>query len=179
MAFIDLRNEAHQIYLKANNLYDSKDYFVHIEMVEDLLIKHKKIFKLESDYNNTIIASWFHDVIEDCSTSYEDILEISNNDAAAIVLAVTDVPAENRLVKHLLTMIKTVKDYRAIVLKLCDILANTVYSKEHCNKMYFRYVKEYEYRRPIFTKALSFYKTNLNQENLNKLLLELDEINQF
>lgn len=81
--------------------------------------------------------------------------------------------------KHLLTMGKTVQDYRAIILKMCDIYANAKYSKEHGSSMYKKYVKEYQYRRPIFKMALEWYKDNLVQEELDMLWKELDEIHGF
>jgi hypothetical protein len=60
---------------------------------------------------------------------------------------------------------------------MCDILANTTFSKETGNSMYQKYVFEYQYRKPIFKTALGWYIDELNLTALNVLWAELDEIN--
>ena len=115
----------------------------------------------------------------DILTVINNIKEVTNIDIARIVLAVTDVHEENRLMRHLMTMGKTVKDFRAIVLKLCDIHANASYSKKTGSSMYKKYVKEYEYRRPIFKTALKWYSKDLNEDVVNELWKNLDEIHEY
>lgn len=78
-----------------------------------------------------------------------------------------------------MTMGKTVKNYRAIILKLSDIYANASYSKANGSSMYKKYVKEYEYRRPIFKTALNWYSDLLNKNELNRLWKDLDEIHNY
>ena len=95
-------------------------------------------------------------------------------EVAKITLAVTDVHAENRLMRHLLTMHKTVSDHRAIILKICDILANATYSKKSGSSMYKKYCTEYAYRKPIFIEALKWYEDKFYQDELKKLWEELD-----
>ena len=175
MDFNTLREIAHKIYLNYNCEYDNLDYMYHIDMVVSQIEKHKNVFKYTNDYDITLIAGLFHDCIEDAKQSYSDISKICNNDIADVVLAVTDVNEANRLLRHLNTMGKTVKDHRAIILKLCDILANATYSKEHGSSMYEKYVEEYLYRRPIFMKTLNWYSDKLNFHELDKLWCELDE----
>jgi len=99
---------------------------------------------------------------------------VIGKDAADVVLAVTDVSAENRLMKHLLTMGKTVMNYRAIILKMCDICANATYSRTHGGSMYKKYVEEYAYRNPIVKKALTWYWKELDHDMLAQLWAELD-----
>jgi hypothetical protein len=76
--------------------------------------------------------------------------------------------------RHLFTMGKTVEDYRAIILKMCDIWANATYSKISGGSMYIKYVDEYQYRKPIFQKALNWYTQYLDQILLTELWAELD-----
>jgi (p)ppGpp synthase/HD superfamily hydrolase len=156
--------------------YDGKDYCIHIDMVAEVVSKFYYIFKLQEDRENTLAASFCHDLVEDTRESYNNVLENTNKDVADIVLAVTDVHEVNRLMRHLYTMGKTVKDYRAIILKLCDMHANASYSKEHFSSMYPKYVEEYAYRKPIFQKALFWYKNFINFDALTLLWNELDEI---
>ena len=70
--------------------------------------------------------------------------------------------------KHLLTMGKTVEDYRAIILKMADIWSNATYSKTSGSSMYGKYVDEYQYRKPIFQMGLKWYREFLNQEILKE-----------
>jgi (p)ppGpp synthase/HD superfamily hydrolase len=168
---------AQQCYDDANCVYGlQQNYFVHINMVVENLLKYSKVFNLTNDAINTLYAGYTHDLQEDAKQSYNDISKICGKEVADITLAVTDVPAENRLMKHLLTMGKTVRDHRAIILKMCDMLANATFSRDMGSKMYKKYVAEYAYRKPIFQMALAWYKDKLNQEELAKLWEELDEI---
>lgn len=162
-----------------NCSYDGKSYYVHIEMVEKFVDEYKDIFIHQYDYQVTRNAASLHDCIEDAQKTFNNIKDATNLDVAKIVLAVTDVPAENRLMRHLLTMGKTVKDFRAIILKMCDIYANASYSKVHGSSMFKKYVDEYSYRRPIFKKALTWYKKDLNMDVVDKLWKELDEIHGY
>ena len=174
--FNNLREIARKQYNDANCKYDNMEYIYHIDMVISVLNKYHNVYKKSIDINDTIIASLYHDSIEDAKQTYANIFDVAGKEIADIVLAVTDVPAENRLMKHLLTMGKTVKDYRAIILKMCDILANTKYSKSHCDSMFNKYYKEYSYRKPIFQQALVWYKKYLNEDILKLMWEELDEI---
>lgn len=164
---------------ETNCSYDEKSYYVHVKMVEDTVDEYKDIFIEEYDYRVTRDAASCHDLIEDARLTFNNVRDASNIDVAKIVLAVTDVPEENRLLRHLMTMGKTVKDYRAIILKLCDIHANALYSKNNGSSMYKKYKKEYEYRRPIFMTALKWYEEHFNLENVDRLWKSLDEIHGY
>jgi (p)ppGpp synthase/HD superfamily hydrolase len=170
---------AQKCYDDANCTYGNNEgYEKHTNMVCAALIEFQKVFINIDDFNVTLNAAPCHDLIEDAKQTYNNICSIADKDVADIVLAVTDVPAENRLMKHLLTMGKTVKDYRAIILKMCDILANAIFSKSSGSSMYKKYVEEYQYRKPIFQKALGWYCNYLNQEELQKLWIALDEVHE-
>lgn len=179
-----IRNYAQECYNNANCEYDGTNYFTHIQMVYDVVETYRDVFKSDIDFRNTLGASLTHDLLEDTKESYNNIATVCGIDIANITLAVTDVPANNRLMKHLLTMHKTVKDYRAIVLKMCDIYANASYSKQQINKtsnksMYHKYVVEYAYRKPIFQLSLKWYDGYLNHYALNELWNELDKIHGY
>ena len=170
---------AEKCYADANCSYgDGGSYMIHIRMVVDFLYEHGDVFKNVNDSVNTIGAGFTHDLQEDAKQTYSTISDVAGKEVADITLGVTDVPAKNRLMKHLLTMGKTVQDYRAIILKMADIYCNTKFSKENGSSMYGKYVEEYLYRKPIFQKALIWYKNELNQDELAKIWKELDEINE-
>ena len=163
----------------ANCLYDGKSYSIHLTDVEDSVDKYETVFKNHKDYRIARAASGCHDLIEDAQLTFNDVKEATNKRIAQVVLAVTDVHEENRLLRHLFTMGKTVKDYIAIIVKMADMRANGLYSKTHGSSMYKKYVTEYEYRRPIFKKALKWYTEYLDQEILEEFWKELDEIHEY
>lgn len=160
----------------ANCTYDGKNYYTHVKMVEDTIDKYETVFLRFDDYYIARKGGSGHDLIEDAQLTFNDIKNASNRRVALVVLAVTDVHEENRLLRHLFTMGKTVKDYIAIIVKMADMRSNGKYSKENGSSMYKKYLEEYEYRRPIFKKALKWYTKYLDQEVLNNFWAELDEI---
>lgn len=172
----DVYDFAEKAYADANCEYDGKSYMTHINMVADVFVKRSTIFNNVEDGIDTQAAIYCHDLIEDAKLSYNNIMEASSKSVADIVLAVTDVNESNRLLRHLATMPRTVKDHRAIILKMCDIYANASYSRDHKSSMYEKYIEEYYYRRPIFKKALNWYRDKLNMYNVEKFWLELDRV---
>lgn len=157
---------------------DGKSYSIHLDLVAKNMRKFKKIFLNENDYILTLAAAFCHDIVEDTNVSHSKIMVFSGSKTLAdIVLRVTDVPAENRLMKHLLTMHKTVGDHRSLVLKMIDILSNSTYSLKTNNERKLKmYKREYAYRKPIFKQAFSWYKNDLNVDELEKLWNELDSV---
>jgi len=175
-AFSDFARLAHD---KANCKYDGKNYYTHVSMVEDSVDMYETVFLKYDDYFIARKGASGHDLIEDAQLTFNDIVEASNKRVARVILAVTDVHEENRLLRHLFTMGKTVKDYIAIIVKMCDMRSNGKYSKENGSSMYKKYVEEYQYRRPIFMKALKWYDKYLDTETLKAFWDELDEIHGF
>ena len=175
-----IKTYAQRCYDEANCEYGmGQNYFVHIDMVIENLLKYCRVFTSVEDATNTLYAGFTHDLMEDAKQTWNDINKVCGKEIADITLSVTDVPAENRLMKHLLTMGKTVRDHRAIILKMADMLANATYSRDTGSSMYKKYVAEYEYRRPIFQMALAWHKDYLNQVPLDELWKELDEVHGY
>ena len=176
-----IKRYAEKCYKEANCTYGDEggSYMIHINMVVDFLTKHIAVFKNLEDAVHTLGAADCHDLMEDAKQTYTDIKKVAGKDVADITLGVTDVPAENRLMKHLLTMGKTVRDYRAIILKMADIYSNAKFSKESRSSMYPKYAAEYLYRRPIFGSALIWYRNDLNEMELLEIFRELDEIHGY
>ncbi len=173
---VEITKYAQKCYDDANCKYDGHSYMKHIDMVCMVVNAHRTIFINPVDGELTEAAALLHDAVEDAKQSHSDITRVAGSEIADIVLAVTDVPEENRLLKHLLTMPKTIKDYRAIILKMCDIYANAYYSKNSGSSMYKKYVAEYAYRKPIFQLALKKYKEYLREDELELFWKELDEV---
>jgi (p)ppGpp synthase/HD superfamily hydrolase len=172
-------NFAREAHNEANCRYDGKHYGVHLSMVEEGVDKYETVFKNTKDYRIARAGASGHDLIEDAQLTFNDIAEVLGKRVARVILAVTDVHEENRLLRHLATMGKTIKDYISIVVKMADMRANGLYSKVNGSSMYKKYVEEYEYRRPIFKKALKWYNKELNLDVLDDFWAELDEIHGY
>lgn len=174
--FAAFARKAHE---DANCLYDGKSYSIHLTDVEGGVDMYETVFKNHKDYRIARAGASGHDLIEDAKLTFNDIKEASNRRVAEVILAVTDVHEENRLLRHLFTMGKTTKDYVAIILKMADIRANCLYSKIHGSSMYEKYLAEYEYRRPIFKMALKWHMEHLDAEILKGFWKELDKIHKY
>ena len=171
--FSEFCRDAHDA---ANCKYDGKSYYTHVSMVEEGIDKYETVFLNYDDYYIARKGASGHDLIEDAKLTFNDIKKESNRRVAQVILAVTDVHEENRLLRHLFTMGKTVKDYIAIIDKMADMRANGLYSKTNGSGMYKKYVAEYKYRKPIFKMALKWYSKHLDQGVLDEFWAELDEI---
>ena len=99
---------AKKCYADANCTYGEGTYMVHILMVLDFVIDHSNVFKNINDGIHTAGAAYCHDLMEDAKQTYNNICEVASKHVADITLSVTDVPAENRLMKHLLTIYQRV-----------------------------------------------------------------------
>ena len=172
--FTKIREYAEKCHKDANCEYAGGSYMIHVDKVVYVIDTYQDVFLRPIDAEITKAAAYGHDLQEDARQTVNDMKDIIGVEAARVVLRVTDVPAENRLMRHLLTMSKTVEDHRAIILKMCDIWANATYSKANGGSMYIKYVDEYQYRKPIFQSALKWYTQCLDQILLTELWEELD-----
>jgi len=172
--FTKIREYAEKCHNDANCEYAGGSYMIHVDKVVYVIDTYQDVFIRPIDAEITKAATYAHDCMEDAKQTFNNVSEIIGKEAARVVLRVTDVPAENRLMKHLLTMGKTVEDHRAIILKMADIWANATFSKNLGSSMYGKYVQEYQYRKPIFQLGLKWYIEYLDQEILKQLWAELD-----
>ena len=98
-----------------------------------------------------LIACALHDTLEDTNLTYNKIKNAFGDDVANIVYAVTDELGMNRKERKEKTYQKIKANWKAIVVKICDRIANMehsyLYNKDTMFKMY---VKEL----PTFRKEL-------------------------
>jgi (p)ppGpp synthase/HD superfamily hydrolase len=159
---------------------DNEPYMVHLDAVCKWVLDNPSVLRFSDDFENTCAAAYTHDTIEDAQQTYNDVKKATSDDVADITLAVTDVHAENRMLRFLSTIPKTVKDYRALVLKVCDIGANSSYGKNVKNSMYKKYQKEWiGYKRAIFIAASRWYPNELNLVEFDNLIAKVDEILEY
>ena len=82
---------------------------------------------------------------------------------------VTDETGQNRFDRKQKTYEKTILDSRAVIIKLCDRIANVRSSKKNNDKLFRMYKKEHE----SFTVGL---KLNVRTGYINNLVNELNKL---
>lgn len=160
--------QAHQ---NTNHLYDGYPYSVHLAMVAMFAQKYIECIP-EQDKNDVLSACWLHDTIEDCRLTYNDIKKVAGERVADIVYAVTNEKGKNRKERANDEYYLGIRSTPwAKYVKLCDRLANVLYSLQNGSSMYAVYQKEHD----SFMKALFPKEIDMNQykdiiSHLNELL---------
>lgn len=131
-----------QSHASVNQEYDGLPYSVHLCMVYSQaiqFIKHIPPYKRVDVLN----AVWLHDTIEDCRLTYNDILKISNKEVAEMVYALSNEKGRNRKERANANYYKGIRETEfATFIKLCDRLANVIYSRETKSRMFEVYKNE-------------------------------------
>ena len=126
--------KAHQ-----NQSYDIYPYMYHV----------KKVAKIAEDlgYDESIVISCIlHDTMEDGRLSYNDIKKSFGKEIAEIVYLVTDEKGRNRKERHEKTYPLIATNWKAVVVKVCDRIANmehSYYNNEGKFSMYLGENKEF------------------------------------
>jgi (p)ppGpp synthase/HD superfamily hydrolase len=93
--------------------------------------------------DDVLNAVWLHDTIEDCRLTYNDILKISNKEVADLVYALSNEKGRDRQERANEKYYKGIRDTEfATFIKLCDRLANVIYSRETNSRMFDVYKNE-------------------------------------
>lgn len=129
---------------ETNHLYDGKPYEVHLSMVFRNAIQFSHL--VPSDQRDSFLAAaWVHDVIEDCRQTYNDVLNATNKEVAELAYALTNEKGKNRKER---ANWKYYNDMRsvpnAVLLKVCDRIANMVYSIDSGSQMAKVYKDEHD-----------------------------------
>jgi len=126
---------------------------------------------------DVIAACCLHDVLEDTPLSYNDVKKEFGERIADIVYAVTDELGKNRKERKERTFGKIRANPDAILVKLCDRIANMRNAKYQNQRMYTMYLDEYE----SFLKELDLdwlvqvsKPVSLAVEELSKLAVPLE-----
>lgn len=140
-----LKDKAFLVAEKAHSgqSYDIFSYMYHIRNVAE-------IAEAYSGDEEIVIASILHDVLEDTSLSYNDLSKYFGQEIAEIVYCVTDEVGRNRKERKTKTYNKIKNNDKALIVKLCDRIANVRHSKLYNDNLFQMYKKEY----PDFIKEL-------------------------
>lgn len=119
-----LRESAHD----AKRAHQDQEYGIfpyvkHLEDVYQVLIR----FGFGDD-QWLLIGSWLHDIIEDTDWKYNDVKSKYGYDIAEMVYGVTDEMGRNRIERKKKTYEKIKANYKSLILKLADRIANMEFS---------------------------------------------------
>jgi len=147
--------------------YDGKyPYYYHLKMVAGFSIMFSHI--LDKDQRtDAIIISLFHDLIEDCRLTYNDVKNMWGVVIADGVYACTELRGKNRKERHGPEYTRGLQDsFLGTYTKLCDITANMTMGQRTGSKMFPMYQKEYPHTRKnlyreAFKEIFEYMETNL------------------
>jgi (p)ppGpp synthase/HD superfamily hydrolase len=122
---------ASECHARVNHFYGKHPYAFHLEMVAETA----KLFLTEnySEEEKELIlaACWVHDVIEDARETYNDVKNALGEEVAEIAYALTNEKGRNRAERANDAYYEGIRNTpHAILVKLCDRIANITYSKE-------------------------------------------------
>jgi (p)ppGpp synthase/HD superfamily hydrolase len=171
---------------KTNHFYSEYlPYEFHLRMVYQVGQDFKHLLDDKLDYytgnpNNKdgyvtlrdacLVATWGHDLIEDCRVSYNDVKTHLGQEAADIVYAVTNEKGKNRAERANEKYYQGIRETPgAVFVKLCDRIANVQYSKMTKSRMFEMYSKE----NPKFEKMLGRHTDYNHLESMFEYLENL------
>lgn len=124
--------------------YGNHSYSYHLEQV----VSNAKQY---TDDPYVLAAAWLHDTIEDTDVDFYNVFENFGRRISRLVFSVTNEPGVNRKERAAKTYPKIMAAGRdAVLIKLCDRIANVEHSIAHNHSMFKMYKKEY----PKFRAAL-------------------------
>lgn len=130
-------------------------YFYHLNMVNKFALKFSHIVNFNI---NVCIGALFHDLIEDCRLTYNDVKQKWGVEVADIVFACTELRGRNRAERHgpeYYALLKT-SELGSFV-KICDVIANMTMGTMTGSSMLKKYRKDY----PKFKELL--YRDNFKE----------------
>jgi hypothetical protein len=105
-----------------------------------------------------LVASWGHDLIEDCRVSYNDIKNRLGQEAADIIYAVSNEKGKTRSERANEKYYEGIRNTNgAVFVKLCDRIANVQYSKS----------RMYEKENKHFIEQLGYDVNDMDILNLH------------
>ena len=124
-----------------NHFYDKYlPYEFHLRMVVSVA---KDFAYLQQHWNQTELACYGHDLIEDTRVSYNDCTDVLGKEVANIIYAVTNEKGRTRKERANNFYYAGIMDTEgALFVKLCDRIANVQYSKMTKSRQFEMYKKE-------------------------------------
>lgn len=177
---MEFANEAHRAHMYSS----TQPYVKHLENVYNVLLRYG-CKSSDPDQLEILIAAWLHDCLEDTATSYSDVKKVFGESVAEIVFCLTDELGRNRKEKKEKTYPKIRSNWKSIIVKVADRIANIEHSLNNTKEKSFSqmYKKEYNnFRHELCTHPEC--SITLNDEVLRKcndiliqLWNKLDQLN--
>jgi (p)ppGpp synthase/HD superfamily hydrolase len=149
---VNARYYALKCHTQTNHLYDGKPYETHLKMVVNYAIKYSFLVNKKS-LEKVIASAWTHDVIEDCRETYNDVKDKLGIQIAKITYALTNEKGKTRKQRANKKYYEGInRTPYATYIKLCDRLANILYSKEQKSSMIEKYREEHiNFRKKLYS----------------------------
>jgi len=137
----------HQHDVVCNQQYDDvHPYSFHLALVYVQYNRWKHLLEFKTRQEREIVenAIWGHDLIEDERVTYNDIKNRVGERTADIIFGVTDSQGKTRAERKDDAFWKRLTaDELSVFVKLCDVMANALYSYMTGSSMYDKYGKEF------------------------------------
>ena len=147
-------------------MYDDLPYVYHLMSVDEVLTRFG--FSI-ADYLDLHIASLCHDVVEDHKAKLSEVIENFGENVGRLVDYVTDEKGLNRKERHEKTYPILAKSEDAVIVKLCDRIANVEYGLSTGNaKQFKKYLREYKFFRDTL-KNKEHSRTKMLWKHLDNL----------
>lgn len=145
---IKFANDCHN---GTNHKYNGSSYDIHFRKVYEYCWRYQHLIPQER-YADVAQAAYLHDVIEDCRITYNDLKKEFGENVAELVFKCTNEKGRNRKERQSDKYYsELMTDDCAVLLKLCDRMANIAYSRSFGSSMYKMYFKEHErFKKKLF-----------------------------
>ena len=148
MNIVDIAKEhAFNAHNAVNHLYNGEPYNVHLIMAQ--VAAHKFAYLIpDEDVLDVIAGVLEHDTVEDCGLTFNDVKNATNERVAELAYACTNEKGRTRAERANAKYYEGIRNTQyATFVKLCDRIANVLYSLEHKNRMFDMYKKEQKHFR--------------------------------
>jgi (p)ppGpp synthase/HD superfamily hydrolase len=169
------REHAFKAHEAVNHLYNGEPYKVHLIMAQ--VAAHNFAYLIpEEDIDDVVAGVLEHDTIEDCGVVYADLKKATNERVAELVYACTNEKGRTRAERANDKYYEGIRNTKyATFVKLCDRIANVLYSLEVKNKMIEMYKKEHKH----FKSMLYSVEYDDMWKYLDGILTLEDDVNKY
>ena len=144
--------------------YDKYPYYFHLHMVAMFALKFCHL--VDNDIK-VLLGALFHDLIEDCRLTYNDVKGKWGKDVADIVFACTELRGRNRDERHGPEYYKLLQEHRlGRYVKICDVIANMTRGVQTGSGMLKKYRTGYKHFKELlyteeFKPMFDYIEANL------------------
>lgn len=116
--------------------YGNEPYIVHLDHVNEITRRFELPINIQ-------IAAYLHDILEDTDCIFEEVWDEFGWEIAQLVFLVTDEDGDNRRERKQKTYPKISSNPGAVLLKICDRLANIEQAKQNNIGLFNMYKREH------------------------------------